>query len=125
MLSPTQPLEDIRRMASILCTGVFGDSIGPQVGNEAHQRRNESDILDVVTRLLIEAPGVGVEEESTRRSKVVQLRKELVHFLGCVVGIRVESDLMVNHPTALSRLVRRIADELDEVYDFRGDVASR
>ena len=120
MLNPCQPLDDILRMTSMLCVSVFGDSFGPQVSNEANQHQNESHILDAASRLLIEVP-----EVNTRRSKVITLRKELLQFLGCLLATQVGSRLLVNHPTALSRLVRRISDELEELYDFRGDVGSR
>ena len=125
MLNATQPLQDIQRFVSMLCTSVFGDSFGPQLSNEAQQRQNESHILDVVTRLLVEVPDVSAEEPGSRRSKIVQLRKEVVHFLGCLVGTERGSKLIIGHNSALSRLVRRISDELDDVYDFKGDVRSR
>ena len=125
MLNPSQPLDDILRMTSMLCTSVFGDSFGPQVSNEASQRQNDSHILDAASRLLIEVPEVNAGEQATRRSKVIALRKGLLQFLGCLLAMQTGSRLLVDHPTALSRLVRRISDELEEVYDFRGDVDSR
>ena len=125
MLNPSQPLNDILSMTSMLCTSVFGDSFGPQVSNETNQHQNESHILDAVSRLLLEVPEVSTSEQATRRSKVITLRKELLQFLGCLLATQAGSRLLVNHPTALSRLARRISDELEEVYDFRGDVDSR
>lgn len=124
LLSAAQPLQDIQRFVSMLCTSVFGDSFGPQLSNEAEQRQNESHILDGVTRLLIEVPDVSAEEPGSRRSKIVQLRKEVVHFLGCLVGTERGSKLLISHNSALSRLVRRVSDELDDIYDFKGDVGS-
>ena len=125
LLNAAQPLQDIQRFVSMLCTSVFWDSFGPQLSNEARQRQNESHILDAVTRLLVEVPDVSAEEPGSRRSKIVQLRKEVVYFLGCLVGTERGSKLIISHNSALSKLVRRISDELDDVYDFKGDVRSR
>lgn len=125
MLNPSQLLDDIQCMTSMLCVSVFGDSFGPQVSSEANQRQNESHILDAVSRLLVEVPEVNASEQATRRSKVIALRKELLQFLGCLLATQTGSKLLVNHPTILSRLVRRISDELEELYNFRGDVGSR
>ncbi|KAF8426866.1 hypothetical protein EV426DRAFT_423425 [Tirmania nivea] len=124
LLNAAQPLQDIQRFVSMLCTSVFGDSFGPQLSNEAQQRQNESHILEGVTRLLVEVPDVGAEEPGSRHSQIVQLRKEVVHFLGCLVGTERGSKLIISHNSAFSRLVRRISDELDYVYDFKGDVRS-
>jgi len=112
-------------MLTILCTGVFSDSFGPQASNEGTQRQNESHILDVVTRLLIETPDCLGEDEIKKRPIILRLRKEVIKFLGCVVGMEDGTRVIANHPTALSRLVRRIADQLEEVYDFRWDVRGR
>ena len=125
LLNAAQPLQDIQRFVSMLCTSVFGDSFGPQLSNEVQQRQTESHILDGVTRLLIEVPDVSAEEPSSRRSKIVQLRKEVVQFLGCLAGTERGSKLIISHNSVLSRLVRRISDELDDVYDFKGEVKCR
>jgi len=125
LLNAAQPLQDIQRFVSMLCTSVFGDSFGPQLSSEVQQQQNESHILDVVTRLLVEVPDVSAEEPGSHRSKIVQLRKEVIHFLGCLTGTERGSNLIISHNSALSRLVRRISDELDDVYDYKGDVRSR
>lgn len=125
MLNPSQPLQDIQRMVCLLCTGVFEDTFGPQVSNEAHQRQNESHILDAITRILVDVPDVSAEEQSEQRSKIAQMRKEILHFLGCLAGTERGSRLIIEHLVVLSRLVRRLSDELEEIYDFKGDVGNR
>ncbi|KAG0635354.1 hypothetical protein HOY80DRAFT_982139 [Tuber brumale] len=119
LLNPTQPIEHIRRMASILCTSVTSQSFGPRGSNEAAQRQNESNLLASITRVLSDTPGSATGEPKWDRVEAVELRKEIVQFLGMVAGTNLGNEALAQHQVALPRLSKRIAEELEEVYEWK------
>jgi len=119
LLNPTQPIDHIRRMASILCTSVTSQSFGPRGSNEAAQRQNESNLLASITRVLADTPGSTTGEPRWDKVEAVELRKEIVQFLGTVAGTKLGIEALAQHPAALLRLSKRIAEELEEVYEWK------
>ncbi|PWW73947.1 hypothetical protein C7212DRAFT_365446 [Tuber magnatum] len=119
LLSPTQPIEHIHRMASILCTSVTSQSFGPRGSNEMAQRQNESNLLASITRVLSDTPGSTTGEPRWDRVEAVELRKEIVQFLGTVAGVKLGIEALAQHQVVLPRLSKRIAEELEEVYEWK------
>ncbi|PUU74626.1 hypothetical protein B9Z19DRAFT_422854 [Tuber borchii] len=119
LLNPAQPIEHIRRMASILCTSVTSQSFGPRGSNEAAQRQNESNLLASITRVLADTPGSTTGEPRWDKVEAVELRKEIVQFLGTIAGTKLGIEALAQHPNALLRLSKRIAEELEEVYEWK------
>jgi len=106
-------------MASILCTSVTSQSFGPRGSNEAAQRQNESNLLASITRVLADTPGSTTGEPRWDKVEAVELRKEIVQFLGTVAGTKLGIEALAHHPNALLRLSKRIAEELEEVYEWK------
>jgi len=106
-------------MTSILCTSVTSQSFGPRGSNEAAQRQNESNLLASITRVLADTPGSTTGEPRWDKVEAVELRKEIVQFLGTVAGTRLGIEALAQHPAALLRLSKRIAEELEEVYEWK------
>ncbi|KAG0129637.1 hypothetical protein HOY82DRAFT_404740 [Tuber indicum] len=106
-------------MASILSTSVTSQSFGPRGSNEAAQRQNESNLLASITRVLSDTPGSATGEPKWDRVEAVELRKEIVQFLGMVAGTSLGNEALAQHQVALPRLSKRIAEELEEVYEWK------
>lgn len=106
-------------MASILCTSVTSQSFGPRGSNEAAQRQNESNLLASITRVLADTPGSTTGEPKWDKVEAVELRKEIVQFLGTIAGTKLGIEALAQHPNALLRLSKRIAEELEELYEWK------
>lgn len=119
MLNTNQPLRHIKRMVSILSTSCLGDSFGPLSSNESEQRVNEGHLLDTSTRLMADAPKPMPNESKYTRVQVVELQREILQFLGGVAGMEMGVLSLARNQNVLPRLVKRIAEELEEVYEFK------
>lgn len=119
MLNPNQPLRHIQRMVSILSTSCLGDSFGPLSSNEADQQVNEGHLLEASTRLLADPPKPMPDKPKYARVQILELRQEVLQFLGGVAGMELGVLALARHLNALPRLVKRIAEELEEVYEFK------
>lgn len=49
----------------------------------------------------------------------MELRKEVLQFLGGVAGMETGIAALAVHQNALPRLIRRIAEELEEIYELK------
>ncbi|KAF8472081.1 hypothetical protein BDZ91DRAFT_653093 [Kalaharituber pfeilii] len=122
-LNPNQPLATINALLSLLCTSIFMDSFGPQLSNSSQQSQNELHTLEAVTRILVETPDLSAVEMKMRRERLVEVRKGVVGFLGCVVAaMEGGGKRVVESREGLARLVKRVAEEVEALYDFRGGV---
>lgn len=119
MINAYQPLRHIQRMISILSTSCLGDSFGSLSSNETEQRVNEGHLLDTSTRLLSDSPKPMPNEPKYTRIQVVELQQEVLQFLGGVAGMEPGVLSLAKNQTVLPRLVKRIAEELEEVYEFK------
>ncbi|KAL7270683.1 hypothetical protein RUND412_006598 [Rhizina undulata] len=121
MLNLNQPLRHIKRMASILCASVLWEpeSFGPLVSNELDQRANEGNLLEAASRILVDTPiPPPSQAEKYSREEILALRSEILQLFGAVMNVDCGVLAIVNHRNALPRLVRRIADDLEEVVDL-------
>lgn len=121
MLNANQPLRHIKSMISILSTSCLGDSFGPLSSNESEQRVNEGHLLDTATRLMIDTPKPMPNEPKYTRVQVVELQREVLQFLGGVAGMEMGVLSLARNQSVLPRLVKRIAEELEEVYEFKSE----
>lgn len=119
MLNANQPLRHIKRMVSILSTSCLGDSFGPLSSNETEQRVNEGHLLDTSTKLLADAPKPMPNEPKYTRVQVVELQREVLQFLGGVAGMELGVLSLARNQNVLPRLAKRIAEELEEAYEFK------
>jgi len=122
-LHPGQPLELIRRMASILCTSVVNDTFGPITSS--NQRKNEEFLLEAATKPLEMAPKQSPKEKKYTVMQVLELRQEVLQFLGCVCSTESGMLAMAKHDNAVSRVAIRIAEEVDQCYEWRLGEGSR
>ena len=115
-------------MASILCTSVMNDSFGPITSS--NQRGNEEFLLEAATKPLEMTPkmpskereggtGGGVGGGAYGAMQVLEVRREILQFLGCVCGTESGMLAMARHDNAVSRVAIRVADEVDQCYDWR------
>lgn len=121
MLNANQPLRHIKSMVSILSTSCLGDSFGPLSSNEGEQRVNEGHLLDTATRLMTDTPKPMSNEPKYTRAQVMELQREVLQFLGGVAGMEMGVLSLANNQNVLPRLVKRIAEELEEVYEFKSE----
>jgi hypothetical protein len=112
-----QPLEVIRRMASILCTSVLNDSFGPITSS--NQRAHEGYLLEAATKPLEMVPRQSGKENRYSAVQVLELRQELLQFLGCVCTIELGMLALAKHERAVLRIAMRVAEELDICYEWR------
>jgi hypothetical protein len=119
-LYPAQPIEIMRRIASILCTSAVGDTFGPiTTTNVDVQREHESYLLEAATKPLEVVPRGPMRDSKYDAMEILELRQELVQFLGCVCSIEPGMLALAKHERAAFRLAIRIAEEVDQCYDWR------
>lgn len=119
ILNPHQRLPHIQRMASLLSTSCLGDSFGSVVSNEMDQRTNEGHLIDAVTKLLVNTPRAILNKPGYTKLEIIGLRKQILQLLGCISGMEIGLSALAKHPTALTRLIKRMADELEEIYECK------
>lgn len=68
---------------------------------------------------MADAPKPMPNESNYTRVQVVELQREILQFLGGVAGMEMGVLSLVRNQNVLPRLVKRIAEELEEVYEFK------
>lgn len=119
ILNPHQRLPHIQRMASLLSISCLGDSFGSVVSNEMDQRTNEGHLIDAITKLLVNTPRAIPNKPGYTKLEIIGLRKQILQLLGCISGMETGLSALAKHPTALTRLIKRMADELEEIYECK------
>jgi hypothetical protein len=114
-----QPLEHIMSMVSILCTSVSDDCFGPACSSQEEQRNTELHLLEAITKLLVELPKEPNPSTAYAASRILQLRSDVLQFIGCLTGSEAGKTALISHKNALPRLSRRISEEVDELYEWR------
>ncbi|KAA8906658.1 hypothetical protein FN846DRAFT_906948 [Sphaerosporella brunnea] len=112
-----QPLQVMQRMASILCASVLPDSFGPITS--INQRANEGFLLEAATKPLELAPRQYGNESKYSATQILELRQELLAFLGCVCSTEIGMLALAKHDRGVLRIALRITEELDVCYDWR------
>lgn len=115
-LHPAQPLDVIRRMASVLCTSIVGDSFGPIT---SAQRKHETFLLEAATKPLEMVPRQPSKDRKYSPVQVLELRQMLVRFLGSVASTESGMLALAKHERTVLRLSMRIAEEVDQCYEWR------
>ena len=115
-LHPAQPLEVIRRMASVLCTSVVSDSFGPVT---SAQHKHGAFLLEAATKPLEMVPRQPSKDKKYTPVQILELRQTLVQFLGSVCSIEPGMLALAKHERAVLRLAIRIAEEVDQCYEWR------
>lgn len=119
LLQTGQPMEHITTMVSILCTSISDESFGPTVTSQDEQRRGEDLLLNGMTNLLVHIPEDVDPSATLPTSRVLHLRNIVLEFFGCLVGTQGGKNALLIHKSALNRISRRIAEEVDELYEWR------
>lgn len=68
---------------------------------------------------MADAPKPMPNESKYTRVQVVELQREILQFLGGVAGMEMGVLSLARNQNVLPRLVKRIAEELEEVYEFK------
>lgn len=111
-----QPLEIVRSFVGILSTSAIGPNFGPILSASARQAESEARILEDATWFLEFRP----KRLAASGLEVLQaLRTEVVRLLGAVGATDAGLVALAKHALVVPRLVLRIADEVDQLYEWR------
>jgi hypothetical protein len=109
-------------MASILCTSVLADSFGTISVASNQQRSREVFLLEAATKPLESLPK---KHKNYSAAQVLEMRLELLQFLGCVASTEMGIAALAKHESAVLRIALRVAEELDACYEWRAGEHSR
>lgn len=120
LLTLNQPIQHIKLCLSWIRTSVFLDTFGTIVRSGEEQLENQNTLLEVVTKLLVERPRVAAGNQPYKREQLLDIRTEACAFLTTVAAMHTKGKaIIIEHPTALPRLVKVVAQELDQLYQWR------
>lgn len=122
LLNLYQDLYAMRQMLQILRLSIWPATFGPRLSGQADQRKYETFLVNLLSKLLVNDPVLLPERLHWPRTEIIKMRVDIVHLLGAMTQSSYAVDVLADHPLFIARLVSRISDEVDEMYRFRAGV---
>lgn len=119
LLRNSQDLDDIQITVKLLQTSVRADSFAMIVAPPASQSVSEQHVIDRLSSMLIEVPRTAEDEKPYTPSEISHLRLEILSLVEIMCTKRYCGKAFAKHPSAISRLVRVMHDELNNLYEWR------
>ncbi|KAL3423947.1 DNA repair protein rad26 [Phlyctema vagabunda] len=117
ILSLNHPVVDFEIMLRILSTSVMKDSFGTISSDEQTQNIHIGYIIDRLTWPLCEVPYLPSSLEKLDGISLSKLRFRILELLSSMTRSTYSATTLAQHPTAISRIVSMMSDELDALYD--------
>ncbi|KAL9615457.1 MAG: hypothetical protein Q9167_000135 [Letrouitia subvulpina] len=120
VLSIHNPIEELHVTLALLRTSVLENTFAMVVPpNDGKQEPSEINIIDLLTRLLVEVPKATKDEEPYDAIEISELRLDVLGLIGAMCSNDHSSRALASSPHAIGRLVWLMNDELDALYDHR------
>ena len=119
LLRSSQDLDDIMLTVRLLTTSVRTDSFAMIVARPASQSSSEQHVIDRLSSMLIEIPRTAEGEDPHPPLDIARMRLEILALIEAMVEVPYCGSAFATHPSALSRLVRVMHDELNNLYEYR------
>ncbi|KAL8682451.1 MAG: hypothetical protein Q9186_001494 [Xanthomendoza sp. 1 TL-2023] len=120
ILQVVQPIEELHVSLALLRTSVQKESFAMIVPlNDGKQEPSEMNLLDLLTRLLVEKPKPPNADEPYGVVEVAELRLNVLSLMEEMCENEHSSRMLASSQYAIGRLVWVMNDELDALYDYR------
>ncbi|KAL8640982.1 MAG: hypothetical protein Q9228_002155 [Teloschistes exilis] len=120
ILNVVQPIDELHLTLRLLRTSIQDETFAMIVPpNDGKQTPSEMNLIDLLTRLLVETPKQPKEEESYDVIDIAQLRLSVLSLMGEMVLNQHSSKALATSQHAIGRLVWLMNDELDALYDHK------
>ena len=118
MLHKGQPLGQIRTFLQILATSALPSSFGAIASDANVQVKQGTDIIDRLTRLLFELPGLPNDEPPYSEEEIAALRLEILNVFRAMCLTDYGGLLLAQHRAAIGRLVRFLNIQVNKLYSL-------
>ncbi|KAL9582711.1 MAG: hypothetical protein Q9212_003132 [Teloschistes hypoglaucus] len=120
ILNVAQPIDELHLTLRLLRTSILDETFAMIVPpNDGKQAPSEMNLIDLLTRLLVENPKQPKEEESYDVIDIAQLRLSVLSLMEEMVLNQHSSKALATSQHAIGRLVWLMNDELDALYDHK------
>ncbi|KAL9000396.1 MAG: hypothetical protein Q9169_000913 [Polycauliona sp. 2 TL-2023] len=120
VLNVVQPIKELHVVIGLLRTSVQKDTFAMIVPpNDGKQEPSERNLIDLLTRLLVEKLKPPKDEEPYTAVDVADLRLSVLYLLGEMCDNKHSSQALASSQHAVGRLVWVMNDELDALYDYK------
>lgn len=123
ILSQNQPTEDFTIVVKLLSTSIFRDSFGSIAPDDSE--KGVGYLVDRLSYPLGAIPYQASKNERLEPHVVLKLRLEILQLMTSMMRSPFACLAIARHPAAIGRLVSRMSDELDVLYDWRAGHESR
>jgi hypothetical protein len=118
MLNKAQPISQIEAMLQILATSALPTTFGPIDDDMEKQPKNESNLVDRLTTLLMEKPQPPQDEPPYGEEEMTGLRLEVLKVLRRMCQTDHGGSLLASHTYAIGRLFRFLSEQVDKMYSL-------
>ncbi|KAI4286074.1 MAG: hypothetical protein L6R38_000191 [Xanthoria sp. 2 TBL-2021] len=120
ILNVVQPIQELHVVIGLLRTSVQKDTFAMIVPpNDGKQEPSETNLIDLLTRLLVEKLKPPKDEEPYSVVDIADLRLSVLSLMGEMCDNRHSSQALASSQHAVGRLVWVMNDELDALYDYK------
>ncbi|KAL8853872.1 MAG: hypothetical protein Q9221_001343 [Calogaya cf. arnoldii] len=120
ILNVVQPIKELHVVIGLLRTSVQKDTFAMIVPpNDGKQEPSETNLIDLLTRLLVEKLKPPKDEEPYSVVDVADLRLSVLSLMGEMCDNKHSSQALASSQHAVGRLVWVMNDELDALYDYK------
>ncbi|KAL8889713.1 MAG: hypothetical protein Q9215_003067 [Flavoplaca cf. flavocitrina] len=120
ILNVVQPIKELHVVVGLLRTSVQKDTFAMIVPpNDGKQEPSETNLIDLLTRLLVEKLKPPKDEEPYSIVDIADLRLNVLDLMGDMCDNKHSSLALASSPHAIGRLVWIMNDELDALYDYK------
>ncbi|KAL8782948.1 MAG: hypothetical protein Q9213_005004 [Squamulea squamosa] len=120
VLNVVQPIEELHVVIGLLRTSVQKDTFAMIVPpNDGKQEPSETNVIDLLTRLLVEKLKPAKDEAPYSIVDIAELRLSVLSLMELMCDDKHSSHALASSQHAIGRLVWVMNDELDALYDYR------
>ncbi|KAL8910624.1 MAG: hypothetical protein Q9172_007810 [Xanthocarpia lactea] len=120
ILNVAQPIKELHVVLGLLRTSVQKDNFAMIVPpNDGKQEPSEANLIDLLTRFLVEKLKRPGDEEPYSVDDIAELRLSVLSLMEEMCDNKHSSQALASSQHAIGRLVWVMNDELDALYDYR------
>ncbi|KAL8859293.1 MAG: hypothetical protein Q9178_004231 [Gyalolechia marmorata] len=120
ILNVAQPIKELHVVLGLLRTSVQKDTFAMIVPpNDGKQEPSEANLIDLLTRFLVEKLKRPGDEEPYSVDDIAELRLSVLSLMEEMCDNKHSSQALASSQHAIGRLVWVMNDELDALYDYR------
>ena len=119
ILKPTNPIPELLTALSLLKTSILSTSFAMRIPpGDGDQQKSELVVLDLLSRLLVEAPWVRPGDDPYPIEDVCALRSEVLALMNSMLANEYSGRALARSTWCLPRLIDFLCREISALYDF-------